>query len=139
METVNTIVPTLRETLAAPVTLAMNLTAIDSTAQVDGFDDHLSHYVCLCTDVNECLSGNGGCEHICTNIEGKFSCSCRTGYSLDSNEFNCRGTILAMVCCFVLRPLLQKLMSVAPTMVVVSMTVTTLMEASSVPVTLDIN
>ena len=34
METVNIPVPTLRATLAAPVTLAMNSTAMDSTAQV---------------------------------------------------------------------------------------------------------
>ena len=34
METVNTLVPTLRAPLAAPVTLAMNWTAMDSTAQV---------------------------------------------------------------------------------------------------------
>ncbi len=34
METVNTTVSTLRETLAAPVTLAMNWTAMDSTALV---------------------------------------------------------------------------------------------------------
>ncbi len=34
METVNTPVPTLRETLAAPVMLAMNWAAMDSTAQV---------------------------------------------------------------------------------------------------------
>ncbi len=34
METVNTPAPTLRETLAAPVTLAMNWAAMDSTALV---------------------------------------------------------------------------------------------------------
>ncbi len=34
METVSTTVSTLRETLAAPVTLAMNWTAMDSTALV---------------------------------------------------------------------------------------------------------
>ncbi len=35
MDTVNTSVPTLRETLAAPVTLAMTWTAMGSTVQVD--------------------------------------------------------------------------------------------------------
>ncbi len=34
METVNTLVPTLRETLAALVLLAMNWTVMDSTALV---------------------------------------------------------------------------------------------------------
>ncbi len=42
-------------------------------------------------DVDECLSDNGGCEHICTNTVGRFSCSCTTGYSLDSNMMTCSG------------------------------------------------
>ncbi len=41
------------------------------------------------TDVNECLIGNGGCEHNCTNTAGNFSCSCDIGYSLDNNLLNC--------------------------------------------------
>ena len=92
METVNTPVLTLRETLAAPVTLAMNWTAMDSTAQVNGYN-YMTIYLitCFSTDVNECLSGIGGCEHICTNTVGNFSCSCKIGYSLDSNLMNCSG------------------------------------------------
>ena len=35
-------------------------------------------------DVNECASNNGGCAHTCTNTEGSFTCSCRTGYELGS-------------------------------------------------------
>ncbi len=89
-------------------------------------------------DVNECFINNGRCEHSCTNTDGNFSCSCKTGYSLEGNGFNCTGT--EQPCGFVLFiDLLQIVMSVLPTMVAVSMTVTTLMEASSVPVTLDIN
>ena len=37
METVNTLVPTLRAASTAPVTLAMNWTAMDQTAQVDAW------------------------------------------------------------------------------------------------------
>ena len=34
------------------------------------------------TDINECLDGNGGCEHNCTNTDGSYLCSCRNGYDL---------------------------------------------------------
>lgn len=30
-----------------------------------------------CEDLNECDGGNGGCEDICVNTPGSFSCSCR--------------------------------------------------------------
>ncbi len=101
METVNTPVPTLRETLAAPVTLAMNWIAMDSAAPVDGYNylhDHLSR-VSVTLDVDECLSHNGGCEQICTNTVGNFSCSCTIGYSLDSNLMNCSGKPVSSVIC----------------------------------------
>jgi len=53
---------------------------------------------CLCTgymgkycetDINECLTNNGGCDSnsICTNTLGTFSCSCKEGYS--GNGFTC--------------------------------------------------
>ena len=31
-------------------------------------------------DVNECLTDNGGCEHVCNNMLGSHICSCRDGY-----------------------------------------------------------
>ena len=43
------------------------------------------------SDVNECQASNGGCEQLCTNTEGSFQCSCRTGYSLSSGGTNCNG------------------------------------------------
>ena len=41
--------------------------------------------------MNECSDNNGGCEHTCINSEGSYSCSCNSGYSLDSNDRNCSG------------------------------------------------
>ena len=46
----------------------------------------------ILTDINECGVSNGGCSHICTNTEGGFECSCRVGYTLDSDRKSCSGT-----------------------------------------------
>ena len=43
------------------------------------------------SDINECNSGNGGCEQMCNNGPGSHNCSCFSGYELDSNEQNCSG------------------------------------------------
>ena len=43
------------------------------------------------SDINECTDNNGGCEHICVNNEGSYSCSCKSGYTLNSNGRNCSG------------------------------------------------
>ena len=44
-----------------------------------------------CTDINECAVNNGTCQHICRNTGGSFSCSCRSGYRLGSNDRSCTG------------------------------------------------
>ncbi|CAH1238873.1 THBS4 [Branchiostoma lanceolatum] len=37
----------------------------------------------LCqTDINECSSNNGGCDHNCVNTDGSYHCTCRSGYQL---------------------------------------------------------
>ena len=45
----------------------------------------------LFSDINECSFDNGGCEHICTDTDGSFVCSCNEGYELDLNGANCNG------------------------------------------------
>ena len=51
----------------------------------------LYHFLIVFTDINECNTSNGGCEHSCTNTIGSFNCSCDTGYQLDGNGLNCNG------------------------------------------------
>ena len=42
-------------------------------------------------DINECIANNnGGCQQICTNTNGSFTCSCTAGFNLISNQF-CTG------------------------------------------------
>uniref|UniRef100_UPI00358F765B transmembrane cell adhesion receptor mua-3-like isoform X8 n=1 Tax=Myxine glutinosa TaxID=7769 RepID=UPI00358F765B len=42
-----------------------------------------------CTDVNECTTGNGGCNQVCYNTDGSFYCSCHDGYQLSSSRMEC--------------------------------------------------
>ena len=49
---------------------------------------------CLYTysDIDECLSNNGGCHHNCHNSDGSYTCSCNNGYELNSDGHTCEGT-----------------------------------------------
>ncbi len=48
------------------------------------------------TDINECNTGNGECDHICNNIVGSYKCSCRKGFYLDSNGVSCKGLVIIL-------------------------------------------
>ena len=43
------------------------------------------------SDELECGTGNGGCEQNCVNTVGSYTCSCNTGYTLDSDGHNCES------------------------------------------------
>ncbi len=43
------------------------------------------------TDANECDESNGGCEHVCVNLEGGHECACRNGFTLSADGRNCQG------------------------------------------------
>ena len=43
------------------------------------------------TDINECLTNNGGCQQLCHNAQGSFTCDCNVGYTLNSNKKKCNG------------------------------------------------
>jgi len=45
------------------------------------------------TDLNECLTYNGGCQHYCHNTAGSYQCACKTGYHLLDNARDCEGQI----------------------------------------------
>ncbi len=96
MVTVSRTVTTLRAILTVSVTLDTAWTVLDLTAQVEIVYFCYHYFSYTCTDINECSVNNGGCEHTCTNSEGNFSCSCNSGYELDSNGFNCSGKYMNM-------------------------------------------
>jgi EGF domain len=45
----------------------------------------------FCSDINECLTNDGGCSQqaFCTNTIGSFVCSCFNGFA--GNGFTCNG------------------------------------------------
>lgn len=44
-----------------------------------------------CSDVDECATGAHHCSHLCTNLNGSYSCSCREGFKL---VYRCFHTIV---------------------------------------------
>ncbi|XP_023209885.1 collagen and calcium-binding EGF domain-containing protein 1-like [Centruroides sculpturatus] len=42
-----------------------------------------------CLDVDECDIDNGGCQHLCNNLPGSYSCSCQDGYTLRNDNLTC--------------------------------------------------
>ena len=48
----------------------------------------------IIADINECSNNNGGCEDVCNNTIGSYSCSCQAnGYNLDANRLSCSGIL----------------------------------------------
>lgn len=46
----------------------------------------------LSTDIDECLEKRSGCEQLCQNTAGSFSCSCFPGFSLNNDNTTCSQT-----------------------------------------------
>ena len=42
-------------------------------------------------DKNECDDDNHACDHLCTNKEGSYSCTCYTGYTLNEDGLHCES------------------------------------------------
>ena len=53
--------------------------------------------MCLPTDIDECSTNNGGCNHVCTNTVGSFNCSCNDGFSLNADRASCNGNFVKIV------------------------------------------
>ena len=102
MEGVLKTAPTLLVATTVPAIRVMFLEVMGMPAMVrsgrvkllTGIDDHLS-------DVDECLTANGGCQQLCNNTVGSFFCFCQIGYSIQQNGFNCSGKIFPYIYLYV--------------------------------------
>ena len=47
----------------------------------------------LIADIDECSEGTARCQHICTNYDGGFNCSCYSGYAINDDLKTCSGII----------------------------------------------
>ncbi|KAL3836485.1 hypothetical protein ACJMK2_021917, partial [Sinanodonta woodiana] len=43
-----------------------------------------------CSDIDECIADQSGCEQVCDNTPGRFACSCYLGYELRDDRKSCR-------------------------------------------------
>ena len=77
--------------LATPDTSAMDFLAQVSSSIYN--KSTLITFSCIYTfsDIDECLSNNGGCHHNCHDSDGSYTCSCNDGYQLNSDGHTCEG------------------------------------------------
>lgn len=45
----------------------------------------------IALDYDECKTASHGCQQICTNKYGSYSCMCFNGYKLNSDNKTCSG------------------------------------------------
>ena len=50
---------------------------------------HAYGQLCI-ADIDECLEKTAGCDHICTNFDGGFNCSCTDGFQLMNDKKICK-------------------------------------------------
>ena len=43
------------------------------------------------TDKDECATNTDGCQNICKNNVGSYTCKCNDGYNLNSDKMTCSG------------------------------------------------
>ncbi|CAG0913992.1 unnamed protein product, partial [Notodromas monacha] len=76
------------DTLPPPVSSKVNAIRVtfkaDSSVQKSGFA--LVYFM----DKDECLTNNGGCQHVCTNTIGSYVCSCNNGFVLHPDKHGCK-------------------------------------------------
>ena len=46
------------------------------------------------TDIDECITNNGGCEQFCHNTVGSYYCTCNNSYTLNADNHMCDGKLI---------------------------------------------
>lgn len=72
-------------------------TSVDQTILVSVVYEY--NWVYNFIDINECKMSNGGCEHVCTNNNGSFFCTCNAGFTLKNDTLSCAGNLTTSILC----------------------------------------
>ena len=88
---VSTPVIILLDRFTVPVMTDMSYSLITQLVKVNSSNYWLMFTTDLCSDIDECLTDNGGCTQTCDNTEGSYQCSCWNGYELTSDGHTCTG------------------------------------------------
>ena len=48
------------------------------------------YLICSPIDIDECVEGTSGCDHVCINLNGTYECECYDGYTLYVGH-HCQG------------------------------------------------
>ena len=86
--------PPLYRQLNRPLDRWLGLTTFMTSQQMFDFFKN--------SDINECLSNNGGCHQNCHDSDGSYTCSCNDGYQLNSDRHTCKGIPLNLVTAWIL-------------------------------------
>ena len=57
----------------------------------------LSLFSLFLSDIDECLTENGGCNQTCVNKPGSFECQCSAGYALGDDGKSCSGMFMNVI------------------------------------------
>ena len=77
---------TIRQSIYVLYSLMLNIWVVYKTSTI------LYYFDVFTLDVNECQTLTDNCQQVCTNTEGSYTCSCSTGFELDSDRLTCNGT-----------------------------------------------
>ena len=65
---------------------------VPHVAKVRHSKKHMAWHPTRSPDIMECKDENGGCDQICIDFPGGYSCSCRAGFTqLTSDRSSCSG------------------------------------------------
>lgn len=74
--------------------ITLSLTYVFTVVILWRLCEHLSVCLCVCVILSvkdPCKEHNGGCPHICSNVNGQVQCSCRPGFKLAADFRRCEG------------------------------------------------
>lgn len=52
-------------------------------------DNFFHLFIWFFTDINECSINNGGCQQLCRNVDGSYSCDCNPGWQIGNDGKSC--------------------------------------------------